>query len=171
MATKKTHEADGVDTAAAVATVTTDVVDDQSGGAATAGGSLDAGGRVPRPPTRDKPYLKELRRLDSPHARAGEIPVVHPAVRSALSAAGEVVIFDRSWYNRAGVERVIAGQDRAASPGALDPDAVLSPPRPHGRGPSVAGEVRLSTSMRLVPRDEGGCRRPDRPHPAARSSS
>jgi polyphosphate kinase 2 (PPK2 family) len=24
-----------------------------------------------------------------------------------LSAAGEVVIFDRSWYNRAGVERVM----------------------------------------------------------------
>ena len=39
-------------------------------------------------------------------------------------AAGEVVIFDRSWYNRAGVERVMGfctdGADRAV-PGAWRP--------------------------------------------------
>ena len=35
-----------------------------------------------------------------------------------LPAAGEVVIFDRSWYNRAGVERVMASPSTGAtSPG------------------------------------------------------
>ena len=38
-----------------------------------------------------------------------------------LPAAGEIVLFDRSWYNRAGVEKVMAGPDigsggRQASP-------------------------------------------------------
>ena len=32
---------------------------------------------------------------------------VHAAVPRALPAAGEIVVFDRSWYNRAGVERVM----------------------------------------------------------------
>ena len=36
-----------------------------------------------------------------------EIANVHTAIHSPLAAAGEVVIFDRSWYNRAGVERVM----------------------------------------------------------------
>ncbi len=34
-------------------------------------------------------------------------PVVLPAVRRAPAGAGELVLFDRSWYNRAGVERVM----------------------------------------------------------------
>ena len=39
--------------------------------------------------------------------RAREVADVHPAVRLPVPAGGEVVIFDRSWYNRAGVERVM----------------------------------------------------------------
>jgi polyphosphate kinase 2 (PPK2 family) len=33
--------------------------------------------------------------------------MVLPAVCRALPAGGEIVLFDRSWYNRAGVERVM----------------------------------------------------------------
>ena len=33
--------------------------------------------------------------------------MVLPAVRRHLPSAGEIVLFDRSWYNRAGVERVM----------------------------------------------------------------
>ena len=39
--------------------------------------------------------------------RAREVADVHPALHPALPCGGEVVIFDRSWYNRAGVERVM----------------------------------------------------------------
>ena len=40
--------------------------------------------------------------------RAREVADVHPAVHRRNSRPpGEVVIFDRSWYNRAGVERVM----------------------------------------------------------------
>ena len=34
-------------------------------------------------------------------------PVVLPPLRRAPPTAGEIVLFDRSWYNRAGVERVM----------------------------------------------------------------
>jgi hypothetical protein len=34
-------------------------------------------------------------------------PVVFPALRQHLPTNGEIVLFDRSWYNRAGVERVM----------------------------------------------------------------
>jgi polyphosphate kinase 2 (PPK2 family) len=33
--------------------------------------------------------------------------MVFSALRAASAAAGEIVLFDRSWYNRAGVERVM----------------------------------------------------------------
>ncbi len=33
--------------------------------------------------------------------------MVLSALRLALAAGGEIVLFDRSWYNRAGVERVM----------------------------------------------------------------
>ena len=33
--------------------------------------------------------------------------MVFPALCAASSAGGEMVLFDRSWYNRAGVERVM----------------------------------------------------------------
>ena len=36
-----------------------------------------------------------------------EVADVHAALHAAFPAAGEVVIFDRSWYNRAGVENVM----------------------------------------------------------------
>jgi hypothetical protein len=39
--------------------------------------------------------------------RARTRPVVLPALHQHLPAAGEIVLFDRSWYNRAGVERVM----------------------------------------------------------------
>ena len=45
--------------------------------------------------------------LDKP-TRARAHPVVLPALRrSTCPPAGEIVLFDRSWYNRAGVERVM----------------------------------------------------------------
>ena len=34
-------------------------------------------------------------------------PVVLPALHPAPADQGEIVMFDRSWYNRAGVERVM----------------------------------------------------------------
>ena len=34
-------------------------------------------------------------------------PVVLPALRRTSALGGEIVLFDRSWYNRAGVERVM----------------------------------------------------------------
>ncbi len=39
--------------------------------------------------------------------RTGSRPVVFPALRPQLPTAGEIVLFDRSWYNRAVVERVM----------------------------------------------------------------
>ena len=39
--------------------------------------------------------------------RARAHAMVFPALRRALPAGGEIVLFDRSWYNRAGVERVM----------------------------------------------------------------
>jgi polyphosphate kinase len=41
---------------------------------------------------------------------------------SHFPAAGEVVIFDRSWYNRAGVERVMGfcSEDEGVSVSAAD---------------------------------------------------
>ena len=40
--------------------------------------------------------------------RASEKPVVFPALCGAFPSAGEIVVFDRSWYNRAGVEKVMS---------------------------------------------------------------
>ena len=39
--------------------------------------------------------------------RARALPVVFQRYAAHLPAAGEMVLFDRSWYNRAGVERVM----------------------------------------------------------------
>ena len=39
--------------------------------------------------------------------RARADPVVLPALRRPPAGRGEIVLFDRSWYNRAGVERVM----------------------------------------------------------------
>ena len=33
--------------------------------------------------------------------------MVLPEIRAAFAGGGEIVLFDRSWYNRAGVERVM----------------------------------------------------------------
>ena len=41
---------------------------------------------------------------DRARAHAVVLPALH---RSSLPAAGEIVLFDRSWYNRAGVEKVM----------------------------------------------------------------
>ena len=46
--------------------------------------------------------------------RSRKVTDVHPALHPASAGRGEVVIFDRSWYNRAGVERVM-GFCRGAS--------------------------------------------------------
>jgi len=44
--------------------------------------------------------------LQAPTERE-EDPVVLPALRDAPAGGREMVLFDRSWYNRAGVERVM----------------------------------------------------------------
>ena len=77
-------------------------------------------------------------------------------------AAGEVVIFDRSWYNRAGVERVMGfctrGADRAVPRARPDvekamvdvrdhPDQVLAGGRPGGADPA-AGEPHQRSAAR-----------------------
>ena len=48
----------------------------------------------------------QAHRTDGSH-RARSVADVHPALHGALPSAGEVAIFDRSWYNRAGVEPVM----------------------------------------------------------------
>jgi polyphosphate kinase 2 (PPK2 family) len=46
-------------------------------------------------------------RWTSRRDRDREDAMVLPAIHQHLPAAGEMVLFDRSWYNRAGVERVM----------------------------------------------------------------
>ena len=60
-------------------------------------------------------------------------------------AAGEVVIFDRSWYNRAGVERVM---------GFCSEDRVASPQRGSPRGRSGA-QLTLCSEVGVAPRGQG----------------
>ena len=53
----------------------------------------------------DAQRLAAGQELNGEHRRQeGEIPAEHLAEREA---AGEIIIYDRSWYNRAGVERVM----------------------------------------------------------------
>ena len=63
------------------------------------------GGVIKRITERVSPRVFRVIALPKPTDR--EKTEVHPALPSHFSAAGEVVIFDRSWYNRAGVERVM----------------------------------------------------------------
>ena len=65
------------------------------------------GGTIKRITGAAQPALCAGRR--APRAdRARDDPVVLPALRRpTFPAAGEIVLFDRSWYNRAGVERVL----------------------------------------------------------------
>jgi len=62
--------------------------------------------------------------------RAPAVAMVFPALRRALADSGEIVFFDRSWYNRAGVEKVMASaQKRLAGIDCdrKDPDAAGQP--------------------------------------------
>ena len=53
-----------------------------------------------------QPAPRALRRaVEADRGRAW--PVVFPALCRHLPTAGDIVLFDRSWYNRAGVERVM----------------------------------------------------------------
>ena len=88
-----------------------------------------------------------------------------------LPAAGEVVIFDRSWYNRAGVERVMGYATesqvaRVSSPRrgrrARDdrlrhhPDQVLARSRPGGADPALArSHQRRSQDVEVEPDGPG----------------
>jgi polyphosphate kinase 2 (PPK2 family) len=54
------------------------------------------------------------RRAARPHG-AGEEPALLPALHPPSAGGGEIVIFDRSWYNRAGVERVMGFCSEEAS--------------------------------------------------------
>ena len=60
----------------------------------------------PTPHRAPQPSLRAPRRAARALRRRAR-PVVLPALRRAASDAGEIVFFDRSWYNRAGVERVM----------------------------------------------------------------
>ena len=53
-----------------------------------------------------QPARRPHRRPAAPD-RARARAMVFPALRQHLPAAGELVLFDRSWYNRAGVEHVL----------------------------------------------------------------
>jgi polyphosphate kinase 2 (PPK2 family) len=64
------------------------------------------GGTIKALTERVSPRVFRVIALTAPD-RAREVADVRPALPSALARAGEVVIFDRSWYNRAGVERVM----------------------------------------------------------------
>jgi len=47
-----------------------------------------------------------------------------------LPAAGEIVLFDRSWYNRAGVEKVMGSAPTPSMPNSSAPVRRSSGPRP-----------------------------------------
>ena len=64
------------------------------------GGTIQAHHRAPQP------ARVPGRRAAGP-LRPGEDAGLHAALPAALPRRGEVVIFDRSWYNRAGVEHVM----------------------------------------------------------------
>ncbi|MEZ5203294.1 MAG: polyphosphate kinase 2 [Acidimicrobiales bacterium] len=69
------------------------------------GDAAGKGGTIKRITERTNPGWCGRRARQAHRARAH--PVVLPALRRAASAGGEIVLFDRSWYNRAGVERVM----------------------------------------------------------------
>ena len=68
------------------------------------------GGAIKAITERVSPRVFRVVALPAPTER--EEPDVHPALHSHLPAAGEIVFFDRSWYNRAGVERVMGFCDK-----------------------------------------------------------
>ena len=64
------------------------------------------GGTIKALTERVSPRVFRVIALPSP-IRAREVPDVHTTIYPTMPAAGEIIIFDRSWYNRAGVERVM----------------------------------------------------------------
>ena len=70
-------------------------------------------------------------------------------------AAGEVVIFDRSWYNRAGVERVM---------GFCTEDRVAEVPRRRAPGREGDGRFRHHPDQVLARGQRGGADQPARSH-------
>src|ERR1700748_3854895 len=64
------------------------------------------GGTIKAMTERASPRIFRVVALPAPTERE-ESQMDHPRYITHLPAADEVVIFDRSWYNRAGVERVM----------------------------------------------------------------
>ena len=64
------------------------------------------GGTIKRITQYLNPRVARIAALPAP-TRARAQPVVLPALRRAPAGRGEIVLFDRSWYNRAGVEQVM----------------------------------------------------------------
>ena len=64
------------------------------------------GGAIQRITESLNPRATRVVALPAPSERR-EGPVVLPALRRPPAAGGEMVLLDRSWYNRAGVERVM----------------------------------------------------------------
>jgi polyphosphate kinase 2 (PPK2 family) len=64
------------------------------------------GGTIKRIVVRVSPRVFRVVALPAPSAREKSQMYIQRYVPH-LPAAGEVIIFDRSWYNRAGVERVV----------------------------------------------------------------
>jgi hypothetical protein len=85
-----------------------------------------------------------------------------------LPAAGEIVLFDRSWYNRAGVEWVAAGSAAAAARRRVPaPTAGRLPARSgHRRAPALAAGARQRRTRADLPR-ESPTARPGRRGPGA----
>ena len=64
------------------------------------------GGTIKRFMEHLNPRGARVMALEKPNDRE-RTPMVFPALYREPAAGGEIVFFDRSWYNRAGVERVM----------------------------------------------------------------
>ena len=124
------------------------------------------GGTIKRIVERVSPRVFRVVALPAPTEREKSQMYIQRYIRH-FPAAGEVVIFDRSWYNRAGVERVMgfcteeqtdavpgAGPDRRAGDGRLGDPAhqVLAGGRPRRADPAAREPHRRSRAR------SGSCR-------------
>ena len=64
------------------------------------------GGTIKRITEYLSPRVARIAALPTPTERETR-PVVLPALHRPPAGSGEIVLFDRSWYNRAGVEKVM----------------------------------------------------------------
>ena len=77
------------------------------------------GGTIKAITERDSPRVFRVVALPAPSDRE-KTQIYGQRYLTHLPSAGEIVIFDRSWYNRAGVERVMGFTDEAVAKKFLD---------------------------------------------------